>query len=198
MKNLLYLLLFFLITPITLATTIFALHTTVKFSAKQESIPLAVTSPSFPQYGSRVYAAIPDTTGKVAGVATVSDARVEIIRQYLERYSSPMLGQEGNLVYIADKYGLDFRLLPAIAQQESNLCKIIPHESYNCWGWGIHSKGTLRFQSYVEAMEAVAKGLREEYIDKGYTTPELIMKKYTPLSPGTWAMGVSQFMAEME
>jgi len=42
-------------------------------------------------------------------------------------------------------------------------------------------------------------GLKSEYIDKGYTTPDTIWKKYTPGSPdGAWAKGVNQFMSQME
>ena len=103
-----------------------------------------------------------------------------------------------NVVTAADKYKIDFRLITAIAQQESNLCKIIPPDSHNCWGWGINSNGSLGFNSYEEAIDTVSKGLKEEYIDKGYTTPEQIMSKYTPLSNGSWAFGVNKFLTEME
>jgi hypothetical protein len=106
---------------------------------------------------------------------------------------------ENYMVQKSDEYGLDYRLIPAIAQQESNLCKIIPPETYNCWGWGIHSRGTLGFNSYEEAIETVMQGLKKEYIDKGYTTPDTIWTKYTPGSPdGAWAKGVNQFMSAME
>ncbi|MCD6226067.1 hypothetical protein J7J95_03265 [bacterium] len=126
------------------------------------------------------------------------DARPILIRQYLEYYHSPLLPYADFIFAVSQMYGLDYRLLVAIAQQESNLCKKIPPESHNCWGWGIHSRGTLKFSSYPEAIEAVARGLKEEYIDKGLTTPEQIMKKYTPLSNGSWAAGVRQFMEEIE
>jgi hypothetical protein len=89
-------------------------------------------------------------------------------------------------------------LTTAIAQQESNLCKNYPDGTYNCWGWGIHSQGTLGFSSFTEGIELVTKGLKENYIDKGYLTPETIMTKYTPLSNGSWANGVSKFLSEME
>jgi len=102
------------------------------------------------------------------------------------------------LVDASDIHGLDYRLLTAIAQQESNLCKIIPPGSHNCWGWGIHSEGTLMFDTFDEAIFTVAQGLKEEYLDKGYTTPEEIMEKYTPLSQGSWAYGVNKFMSELE
>lgn len=127
-----------------------------------------------------------------------ADSRVYLLSQYLKRYNSPLLELAPEIIRVSDMYSLDYRLLVAIAQQESNLCKIIPIDSYNCWGWGIHSKGTLGFSSYKEAFHTVAKGLLEEYINKGFTTPDKIMTKYTPSSPGTWAAGVNQFMEEIE
>lgn len=197
MRSILYFLTFILVTPITLATSLFALSI---LSRPQHNTPTQqeIATNKLPRYGSYVYAAVPDPIGRVAGAATKSDARVEIIRQYLARYNSPLEPYAKLIVDVSEKYGLDFRLLVAIAQQESNLCKKVPVDSYNCWGWGIHSRGTLRFTSYPEAIETVARGLREDYFDKGYTTPEEIMKKYTPLSSGSWAFGVQQFLTEME
>lgn len=131
-------------------------------------------------------------------VVVSGDARPLIIKQYLARYNSPLLPYWKFIFETSIKYGLDYRLLVAIAQQESNLCKKIPKDSYNCWGWGIHSRGIFKCSSFSECIEIVAKGLKTEYIDKGYKTPEEIMRKYTPLSNGSWAAGVRQFMEEME
>ncbi len=200
MRVLLYLATFFIVTPITLATSMFAL-TVVSAKPSQDALSQVGEPPKTvytPRYGSRVYAAVPDPIGKVAGAATAADARAEIIRQYLEKYNSPLEPWANQIVEAADKNELDFRLLVAIAQQESNVCKKIPDNSFNCWGWGIHAKGTLRFSNYAEAIDTVSQGLKEDYIDKGYITPEVIMKKYTPSSPGTWAAGVTQFLSEME
>jgi hypothetical protein len=99
------------------------------------------------------------------------------------------------LVDTADKYGLDYRLLTSIAMKESGLCKIIPEGSHNCWGWGIHKAGTLGFDSYPEAIDTVSKGLREKYADIGLVTPDQIMTKYIPHSPGgAWAVDVNVYM----
>ncbi len=65
-------------------------------------------------------------------------------------------------------------------------------------GWGVHSRGTLGFSGWEEAIETVARGLREDYLDQGLVTPEQMMTKYTPLSNGSWAFGIRQFMGEME
>lgn len=201
-KNIFYLATFFIATPATIITSLFALHMMVKAEEVEKKIsPIeanVISAIEAPRYGSKVYAALPSSIGEVKGVATAQDARYEIVRQYLANYNSPLESHAQFLVDTAEKYNLDFRLLVAIAQQESNLCKKIPENSFNCWGWGIHSRGTLRFMSYEEAIEAVSKGLKENYIDKGLTTPEAIMAKYTPSSNGSWANGVSQFLAEME
>jgi len=139
---------------------------------------------------------------EVLGAFTISvksqDAIPEIIRQYLEKYNSPLLPHTDFLVNTARKHNLDPRLLVAIAQQESNLCKKAPSGTHNCWGWGIHSRGTLGFDSYPQAIEAVSKGLAENYLGKGLNSPEEIMGIYTPLSKGSWAKGVQQFLDEME
>ncbi|MEX0896102.1 MAG: hypothetical protein WDZ94_04185 [Patescibacteria group bacterium] len=128
------------------------------------------------------------------------DARVALVHNFLERYNSPLLNEENfanTLVEIADEHEIDFRLLPSIAMQESTLCKATPENSYNCLGLGVHSQGTWRFESYEDNFKAAARILKENYIDIGLTTPEQIMRKYTPSSNGSWAASVNQWMAEM-
>jgi hypothetical protein len=141
--------------------------------------------------------------GQVKGVTSqveTVDARAELVSSFLARYNSPLEPHEyyGTvLVEIADRYEIDFRLLPAIAMQESNLCKNAPEGTFNCLGFGIHKKGTLGFDSYEAGFERAAKELKKNYIDRGLVTPEQIMKKYTPSSNGSWANSVNQWMAEM-
>lgn len=130
----------------------------------------------------------------------IDDARPQIVANFLKRHNSPLEPAEhyGRVfVEIADRYGMDFRLLPAIAMQESNLCKSIPEGSYNCLGFGIHKRGTLGFESYEANFERAGREIKANYIDQGRTTPEEIMKKYTPSSNGSWAVSVNQWMAEM-
>ncbi|PIX69017.1 hypothetical protein COZ40_00235 [Candidatus Roizmanbacteria bacterium CG_4_10_14_3_um_filter_39_13] len=99
---------------------------------------------------------------------------------------------------MADQYTLDYRLIPAIAMQESGLCKHIYEGSHNCWGWGIYGNKVTRFDSYEEAIETISRGIKKNYIDKGLTTPEAIMRKYTPPSDGSWAFGVNTFLKMIE
>lgn len=195
-KNLILAAVFFTITPITLGISLFSLLS-LKTSnmAKNEPTQNLIISP---QSGVRVYASLPVKVPEVSGSVGSSDARPEIIKQYLEVYGSPLTPYASYIVQEADRYSLDFRLITAIAQQESNLCKIIPPGSYNCWGWGITGESTLGFDSFKDGIETVSKGLRSNYLNQGYVTIEDIMSKYTPLSKGSWANGVNEFMTEMQ
>lgn len=144
------------------------------------------------------YAALPSVLSSFTTSVQAADGRSELIRQYLEKYHSPLLPYADKIVSISDQYGLDYRLMVAIAQCESNVCKIIPHGSYNCWGFG---NAQSKFQSWEHALEFVANTLKKNYIDQGLTTPELMMPKYVPPSVekgGPWARCVNQFMSEIE
>ena len=182
---------FFIFTPVVLGTSLFSL------SVLAENEDAQAKNNSTYQ-GAKIFASLPSQKKSISPVLGISDARPEILTRYLQRYDSPLVPFVNQMIDIADKHGLDFRLTTAIAQQESNLCKKIPQDSYNCWGWGIHSRGTLGFATYMDALETVSVGIRAEYLDKGLFTPEQIMTKYTPLSNGSWAEGVTKFMEEME
>ncbi|MEK7458101.1 MAG: hypothetical protein AAB612_01275 [Patescibacteria group bacterium] len=142
--------------------------------------------------------------GTVAGVSISIegiDGRQDIVAAFLARYTSPLQPYDHFAKFIvdtADKYGVDYRLIPAIMMQESNLCKAIPQGSYNCLGFGIHARGTLGFASYEESIDRATRELKKNYIDIGLDTPEKIMTKYTPGSNGSWAASVNQWIAEME
>ncbi len=143
------------------------------------------------------------SSGEVLGLETAvqpGDARPAIVADFLSRHTSPLQPYDEwgkKLVDVADKYGIDFRLLPAIAMQESNLCKTSDPAIHNCLGFGIHKRGTLGFDTYEAGFDRAARELKKNYIDEGRTTPELIMEKYTPSSDGSWANSVNQWISEM-
>jgi len=194
-KNLALTTVFFAITPLVIAVSLFSLLT-LRNPSGHSTVQSNLIE--LPKSGVKVYASLPSFLPTVSGYATSQDSRVEIVRQYLNFYESPLEPYAAKIIESSDRYGLDYRLTTAIAQQESNLCKKIPPESNNCWGWGIHSRGTLGFSSFEEGINEVSKGIRKEYLDKGFRTIEELMGKYTPLSNGSWAEGVTNFMAEME
>lgn len=143
------------------------------------------------------YAALPSTQNLLFDKIDSKDARIEILTTFFRKYNSDLLPFAQNIVSAADKYNLDYRLIPAIAMQESNLCKKAPKDSFNCWGFGIYGSNLKKFTSYPKAIEAVTKTLSLEYKQYGLVEPSEIMRKYTPGSNGSWAKGVTQFMAEL-
>ncbi len=54
------------------------------------------------------------------------DARPLIIKNYLKYYNSPLVLHADYIFKVSQQLGMDYRLLVAIAQQESNLCKKFP------------------------------------------------------------------------
>lgn len=196
MKKLVYLALFFLIAPLNLGLSIFAL-TNLQMPKKINPSPppqvLAATDTS-----TQLYAALPKDSGFTASQIITADARPLIIEDYLNRYGSPMALYYLDLLEAAEEYNVDPWLIIAIAQCESNLCKKSPPESYNCWGF---ENGATKFLSWQQAFTQVAKTLRERYLDLGLETPEEIMPKYAPPSVekgGPWAKCVNQFIEELE
>jgi hypothetical protein len=197
-KNIILISVFFVVTPLTLGISLFSLFSLKSVPVTKNNRSISTNLVISPESGAKVFASLPAESPLVTEDIGSSDARPEIIKQYLKYYDSPLIPYSDTIIQVADKYSIDYRLITAIAQQESNLCKIIPPGSHNCWGWGITGVGTLGFNSYTDAIETVSKGLRENYLDKGYKTIDQIMTKYTPQSNGSWANGVNQFMSEME
>lgn len=126
------------------------------------------------------------------------DARSANLKVFFRKHNSPLYDYADKIVDVSDKYQFDYRLLPAIAMQESNLCRVIPDDSHNCWGWGIYGTTVTKFDSYDEAIETVGKGIKEHYIDEGLVTASAIMAKYTPSSKGSWQHGVNTFLKALE
>jgi hypothetical protein len=190
MKNFFLLLIFIFLTPFTLGLSFVFLN-------QLDSSVLVQNQPRLPAL-SQLYASLPVEIGFVKGAVTGEEARHLVLKEYLEKYHSPLAPYAEFIFAMSEKYELDYRLIVAIAQCESNLCKKSPPESYNCWGF---ENGATRFLSWEQAIEQVAKTLKEGYYDQGLTTPEEIMPKYAPPSVeigGPWAQCVNQFLEEIE
>lgn len=149
----------------------------------------------------KLYAALPESGSFVSDEIKISDGRAKIIEDFFNEHKSPLSAYSRNFIEVADKYSLNWRLLPSIAMQESNGGKKVIKESFNPFGYGIYGKLVTRFSSWDEAIERVGRALREDYLNKGLKTPNQIMTKYTPPSlavGGAWAKGVSSFIAELQ
>jgi len=153
-----------------------------------------------------LFAALPSYDKQLKTSVKTADARAEIIRQYLQKYKSPLEPYSELIVELSDQYNFDYRWLPAIAQQESNLCHRIPENSYNCWGWGIYPEPSnpsvlkvTRFDNYEDALRRIAPQFTKIFLKGNHTKdPMEVMKTYTPPSDGSWANGVSTFFDSLD
>jgi hypothetical protein len=126
------------------------------------------------------------------------DTRSERLEKYLQSINSPMALSAKQFVEQADKYQLDWKLVAAIAGNESYFGKFIPYNSFNSWGWGVWtgmSYGT-NFTDWNHGIATVSEGLKKNYIDMGLTTIENIGRKYA--ADPQWSWKVRHFMNEIE
>lgn len=99
-----------------------------------------------------------DTTPVTKVEISVEDLRqqkADAINTYFKERSMPLHGTGMTFVLVAEKYGLDWRLLPAIGIRESSGGKAAC--GYNPFGWG--SCKLSNFSSYEQAIEALGKNL---------------------------------------
>jgi len=148
----------------------------------------------------------PISSGKVIGSSiTADDARILIVERFIERFhpNSPFLPFVKNIIEEADRYDIDFRLVPAIAMCESNLGKRLPsQDSFNAWGIAVYTstgKGK-HFEDWPSAIAWVTKFLHEAFYAKGITDLRDIGAIWAPPSIAnnhSWSRCVQGFMDKM-
>lgn len=181
---------FFALTPLTLILSLILLS-----SYFQNNLTFKAQTPKV------AYAALPPYSGVLKPQVIQEDARIAVVREFFQKYKSPLAPFADEIIASADKYDLDYRLIPAIAMQESTLCNKLPvkyKDTYNCWGFGIYGNKVTKFDNYKDAIDTVTKTLANKYKAIGLETPEQIMSKYTPSSNGSWANAVSIVMNHLE
>lgn len=121
------------------------------------------------------------------------DIRVAALKNVLNKYDSPLAPYAKDYVVLADKYGVDWKLLPSISGLESSFGKHLMPNSHNGYGWG---GGHIYFTSWEDGIETINKAIRENYIDKWKATTVNDMGPIYAESP-TWAVRVNRFMNEI-
>ena len=116
-----------------------------------------------------------------------------VIRRVLEKYQSPLVDQTDSFVDYCTQYNLDCYLLPSITGLESYFGKFTHPNSHNPFGWG---GGYIMFENWDSAIGTVAKGLRENYVDRGADTVDKIAPIYAESK--TWAVRVNYFKSIFE
>lgn len=119
---------------------------------------------------------------------TERSRKIRRIREFYARWNAPMADNAEFIVDTAEKYGIDWRLIPAISIVEST-GGIYCFRSYNAFGWG-----KMSFSSLEEAIDTVARGLAEGY---GTSNPYAIAPHYNPVTPNEWANKVSGLMSQI-
>lgn len=121
------------------------------------------------------------------------DKKVEYIKKYLQRRKSPLAEKAEYIVVMANKFHIDYRLLPAISIVESS-GGLKLYRKYNAWGWG-GSRG-FTFDSWDHSIYVVSKGLGR-YYKSGAVTPEQMAPIYNPHTPNEWAAKVRSIMNQI-
>lgn len=97
---------------------------------------------------------INDSDDKSVELDQIRSMQASKIDKYFESKDLPLAGYGEQFVMIAEKYGLPYNLLPAIAMRESTGGKFACYN--NPFGWG---SCKIKFSSFEEAIESVGKNL---------------------------------------
>ncbi len=122
------------------------------------------------------------------------DTRIAKLHGFLEFYNSPLTDYASVFIKAADKYGIDWKLVPAIAGVESTFGKAIPYNSYNAYGW---AGGEYYFASWEDSVEIVSRALRANYYNRGLDSVAKISPVYCPPNKN-WGIKVQYFMDKLE
>lgn len=130
---------------------------------------------------------------------TTQSEKVQKLEKVLQKHSSPLASQSAYLVGVSNRYGLDYRLIPAIAYTESTLCKNYPKSTHNCWGWG---NARISFGSFEEAIETIAQKITSlsyyrSWVQDQTNIPKLA-KVYNAADTKKWTNTVITFMNMVE
>lgn len=116
-----------------------------------------------------------------------------VITKILKANNSPLVDSVDAFISACSNYQLDCYLLPSITRLESSYGQFIHPNSNNPFGWG---GGYIMFDTWGDSINAVGKGLRTNYIDKGANDIYAIGKIYAA-SP-TWAVRVERFINDFK
>lgn len=116
------------------------------------------------------------------------DPRAEKIDAYFAQWDLPLAGHGKGMIEAADKYGIDWRLLPALAMLETtggkNLCG--DGTNQNAFGFG---SCQIHFSTFEASFEAVAKtisgnGKNTSHLYKGKSVEGILEVYNPPNTPG--------------
>ncbi len=149
---------------------------------------------------------IPKTknTPQVLVSSNYVDSRPEKLTKFFEVYNPDLVGNVSDFIRVADRFNLDWRLLPAISGSESTFGKHTPScANYNIFGWTSTSSpcGFWRFESYSDAINLVGEKIATKNAYSSFQrTGELkeLAFTYNPGGTEAWIEKVEFFMNKLE
>lgn len=102
------------------------------------------------------------------------DPRAIELQNFLSHCGSYLADHTDQLISLSDYYGIDYRIIVALAGVESNYCQVM-FKPYNCWGYG-----NIGWSSGEEAVYGYTRGMNIGYFSKGRVTIESIAEIYNP------------------
>lgn len=139
----------------------------------------------------------------LSATVEAGDSRTLLLESFLRQNKSPIAPFAGTIVAEADRFGLDFRLLPAIAMCESNAGKRMPKkDEYNAFGIAVYTgqQHGKAFSSWPHSISWVSQYVKERYYDRGIKDLREIGAIWAPPSVNTgysWTNCVESFMEKI-
>ena len=104
---------------------------------------------------------------------------------------------------VADSYGVDWRLAVAISMHETGKYTSVAFNDNNNVGGNFRNGNLMTFSNLDEGIEFFVNNLKNNYIDMGLDTIELIQPKYCPIGINDngdnkyWVSGVTKYYKEL-
>lgn len=174
--------LWFLVTPLVIISLLIFSSQRAKNTNPSNVGPQVTQSPSN------------EVEAQVLGIQ-ITDMRPYYVSNFLK--NTRLEPYSHYIIEVSDKYGLDYRLIPAIAMKESRGGNAVKEVSHNAWGW---ENGRTVFPSWEAAIDIVARTLKTKYVDRGLVTPDEIMPVYAPPqihTGGKWARDINHFFEKL-
>ena len=173
--------------PLTLFLLVINLYTLTAY-AKASHDPHQLNA-NAPQDTSFQLTAAGGGTSQVLSASVIAGySRVLLIESFLRKHNSPMTPYADVIVSEADRFAIDFRLVPAIAMCESNAGKRMPKkDEFNFAGIAVYTGQNhgKAFESWPQSIAWVSEYIKQHYYDRGYRSLYDIGAIWAPPSVNT-------------